>query len=575
MTRLARRTNRSRISKPKTRIALEQLERRDVPALSPAQITHAYGIDLVKPSDGTLRGTGQTIAIVDAFDDPTILADLQHFDAQFGLPDPKFMKATPQGQPTADTGWALEMALDVEWAHAIAPGANILLVEAKDNSTTNLYAADQYAANLASVVSNSWGGSEYSSETADDGNFVHPGVTFIFSSGDSGAPPEYPSASPNVLAVGGTTLNVDSSGNWISETGWGNGYWSPYFGGSGGGISRYEPKPAFQGSVTKSSTKRTTPDVAFDANPNTGVYVYDTSNGGWFQVGGTSLGAPAWAGLIATVNQGRVIQTQPVYSGGALLNQIYQAPATDFHDITRGNNGYAAGTGYDLVTGRGSPKANVLIPDLINPPSSGGGPPAVTQPTPVSPPTGGPTKPIPRGNRIEVTSTAENNAAIANVGLLNRTVTPTAIPKPTPIVIANAPGVSATNPTGSISVSSQAFGSGGSDRLANELDGAEPLSVMPATNDEDARPASMPAVPREESSTIVPMSREAVDSYFVAPFPAVELNEGSVPAPMPTTAETMPVAEMDTGSIAFVAFLGGLWSVRVAREEEKRPAMQR
>jgi hypothetical protein len=338
-------------------LEVENLESRLLLAYSPAQITHAYGIDQVKFGTVTGDGSGQTIAIVDAFDDPTIESDLKTFDARYGLPDPSFQKLTPQGKPAFSSGWAFEIALDVEWAHAIAPKASIILVEALDNSGTSLYAADVFAAKQTgvSVVSNSWGGNEYNGETFDDANFVHSGVTFIFSSGDRGAPPEYASASPNVLSVGGTTLTLDSSGNWLSETGWS---------GSGGGPSAYEAKPAFQNG-TVSGTQRGTPDVAFDANPSTGVAVYDSNNGGWRQVGGTSLGAPAWAGIIAIVNQGRVANGLSAYNGGDLLTQIYKVSANDFHDITSGNNGYAAGPGYDYVTGRGSPKANLLIPDLV------------------------------------------------------------------------------------------------------------------------------------------------------------------------------------------------------------------
>ncbi|HMF13315.1 MAG TPA: hypothetical protein VKE94_13450, partial [Gemmataceae bacterium] len=137
MTRLGKRSERSRSLRRKARIAVEQLEARNLMAYTPAQIAHAYGFDLVKFSNGTIKGdgSGQTIAIVDAFDDPTIQSDLQKFDATWGLPDPVFQKFTPQGLPAKNTGWDLEIALDVEWAHAIAPGAKIDLVEAANNSS--------------------------------------------------------------------------------------------------------------------------------------------------------------------------------------------------------------------------------------------------------------------------------------------------------------------------------------------------------------------------------------------------------------------------------------------------------
>src|SRR5262249_38054816 len=150
--------------------------------------------------------------------------DLHNFDVQWGLPDPAFVKATPQGQPPVDTGWSMEIALDVEWAHAMAPGANILLVEAKSSSFADLLSAVKYAANQSvngapvSVVSMSWGANEFSAETSAsyDGVFNHPGVTYVAASGDYGSP-LWPAVSRNVLAVGGTSLNLDSTGTYLSE----------------------------------------------------------------------------------------------------------------------------------------------------------------------------------------------------------------------------------------------------------------------------------------------------------------------------------------------------------------------
>ncbi|HWB00825.1 MAG TPA: S53 family peptidase, partial [Pirellulales bacterium] len=229
--------------------------------LSPAQVRQAYGISSIS---GGLNGAGTTIAIVDAYNDPNIASDLKAFDKQFGLADPPSFKIVNQNGgsalPAGNTGWAGEIALDVEWAHAIAPGANILLVEATNNSMTNLMAAEDYARSAAGVVvvSNSWGASEFSSESIYDSHFVtpagHNGVTFTVSAGDSGAPAEYPSASPNVLSVGGTTLKLTSSGAWSSETVWSGG---------GGGMSKYEASPAYQSGL--GYAKRATPDVTYDA----------------------------------------------------------------------------------------------------------------------------------------------------------------------------------------------------------------------------------------------------------------------------------------------------------------------
>ena len=315
---------------------------------------------------------------MDAFDDPNIANDLQQFDAQFGLPNPNFTKVNQSGGsllPAPNSGWVSEIALDVEWSHAIAPGANILLVEANDNTIGNLLAAVKYAAQQPGVVavSMSWGGGEGINETTFDSTFLtpsgHSGVTFVASSGDSGAPPSYPAVSPNVLAVGGTTLNLDNQGNYLSESGWS---------GSGGGISAVEAQPAYQhGVVPQSSSRRTNPDVAYDADPNTGFPVYDSYNNGtaapWSQFGGTSDAAPQWAALIAIADQGRIL------AGGTALDErsqtlpmLYQLPATDFHDITSGLSFgrplYAAMPGYDLVTGRGTPIANKIVANLVGNP---------------------------------------------------------------------------------------------------------------------------------------------------------------------------------------------------------------
>ncbi|HEV3260035.1 MAG TPA: S53 family peptidase [Gemmataceae bacterium] len=335
---------------------------------TPSQVRTAYGFNNVPGLNAanynTTAGQGETIAIVDAYDDPNIVSDLHAFDHKFGLPDPVLTKATPEGAPAANEGWATEIALDVEWAHAMAPAAKILLVEAKDAGYPNLLSAVDYADSQPGVVavSMSWGGGEFSAETSSsyDGHFVgHAGVTFVAASGDYGAP-LWPAISPNVLAVGGTTLHADRLGNYQSEVGWGNGSRSSLSGGSGGGISQFEAKPPYQAGVTQSGTQRTSPDVSYNANPNTGFSVYDSfGSGGWAVVGGTSAGAPQWAALVALADQGR---TSPL-STSQVLAALYQH-RTDFHDITKGNNGHPAGPGYDLVTGLGSPIANLVVNDL-------------------------------------------------------------------------------------------------------------------------------------------------------------------------------------------------------------------
>ena len=238
-------------------------------------------------------------------------------------------------------------------AHAIAPGANILVVEAApSNSETqelqNLLDAVNTARNTAGVVvvSMSWGFNEMPSEASYDSYFTtpagHSGITFIASSGDSGSV-EYPSASPNVLSVGGTTLSLGSSGNYGSETVWASG---------GGGYSQFEAEPTYQNAV-QSSGLRSTPDVAFDGDPSTGVEVYSTSpgatKGSWHVVGGTSLGAPAWAGIIAIADQGRALVGKGALDGPSqTLPALYGAASTDYNTITSASPYSPYGSGFSF-----------------------------------------------------------------------------------------------------------------------------------------------------------------------------------------------------------------------------------
>jgi subtilase family serine protease len=357
-------------------------------AFTPSQIRRAYALDQLSFFGVTGDGRGQTIAIIDAFDNPKFVSstdanfaasDLHQFDLQFGLPDPpSFIKMDQNGgtnfpgvdpTPPGGNNFELEEALDVEWAHAIAPQANLILIETKDASPDNLIGAGVSLARSlpqVSVVSMSFGaGEDAGQEQQFDGLFTtpagHQGITFLASTGDSGAPGGYPAFSPNVVAVGGTSLTTDAAGNYVGESGWS---------GSGGGVSQFEPQPLFQaGVVTQSATQRTIPDVAFDADPNTGVAVYDSYNGAasggpWFQIGGTSLACPCWAAVVAVADQGRArIGLGSLDGPSQTLPTLYRLPAADFHDIVSGNNGFAAGPGYDLVTGRGSPNTT-LIADL-------------------------------------------------------------------------------------------------------------------------------------------------------------------------------------------------------------------
>ena len=313
------------------------------------------------------QGQGQTIALVDAFDDPTAEADLGTFSARFGLPACTTangcFKLVYQGgkKPSADTtGWSNEIAIDIQWAHSIAPAATIMLVEAQSNSFANLLAAvDAAVQNGATVVSMSWTGGETANEIQSDTHFNVPGVTFVAAAGDAGHGAYYPAASPFVVGVGGTTLSLSSNGTWGSETAWSS---------SGGGLSKYEPEPSYQSGV-QTTGKRSVPDVSYDGDPNTGVPAYNSfacleCYTGWTQWGGTSIGTPQWAALFARANSLRVMGGKTPLTQPQTL--LYPAPESDFHDITSGSNGgcganCTAGPGYDFVTGLGSPIASALL----------------------------------------------------------------------------------------------------------------------------------------------------------------------------------------------------------------------
>jgi hypothetical protein len=210
----------------------------------------------------------------------------------------------------------------------------------------------------------SWGTNEYSGETSANFQSIfttpsgHAGVTFVAASGDEGAPGIWPASSPSVLSVGGTRLTADATGNYLNETGWSSG---------GGGPSAFFSRPTYQAGVY-SGNRRGSPDVAYDADPVTGFSVYNTYDGGWEQIGGTSAGAPQWVALVAIADQGRMLRGLGSLDGASqTLPALYSLSSADFHDVTGGRNGYSAGTGYDLVTGRGSPRANLVVQDMVGP----------------------------------------------------------------------------------------------------------------------------------------------------------------------------------------------------------------
>jgi subtilase family serine protease len=323
------------------------------------------------PNDFHTAYTSQTtaagqpiIAIVDAYDQPNILADLNNYSSYFKIPTmpacsgpiassavPCFQKIDQFGgtnYPAVNPGWALEISLDVEAAHAMCQNCRILLVEAASNSYSDLMAAiDQAVASGAKIVSNSYGSIEFNGEDTFDSHFNVGGVAMTFSTGDAGYGAQFPAASPFVTAVGGTSLNFTQNGSYKNETAWS---------GAGSGCSAFEPKPIWQ--KDSGCANRTVADVSAVADPNTGAAVYDSvvnqGQSGWVKVGGTSLASPLIAGMYALAG---ALPTGT--SAGSLL---YTAGTSSFHDILSGSNGSCGGTylctamtGYDGPTGRGTP----------------------------------------------------------------------------------------------------------------------------------------------------------------------------------------------------------------------------
>ncbi len=368
---------------------------------TPQEITSYYGINKISFGGVQGDGAGQTIAIVDVGDDPDFVdstvggvanplfatSDLGEFDKYFGLSaPPSFTKVNETGDPTTANlpapapGWAGEESLDIEWAHALAPAANIILVECTtatwfDWSTGIATAASISLPNVppTSVVSMSFGSPEFANENQLESLFTAPnsqggGVTYVAATGDSGSIGQggddpfsgAPAFLQNVVAAGGTSLNMSTTTGTTNETAWNSG---------GGGESKYVPEPSYQDAVN-STGFRETPDVSFVANPAFGgVAVYDSYDdpfAPWQQVGGTSVAAPCWSALFAIADQGRVLAGGTTLDGTTqTLPALYSLPYSDFNDIVAGDNeGHGAQPGYDMATGLGSPKANLLIPDL-------------------------------------------------------------------------------------------------------------------------------------------------------------------------------------------------------------------
>jgi subtilase family serine protease len=313
-----------------------------------------------------VRTATKAIAIVDAYHNPKAFENLTAFSQQFGLPLPSssnFKVVYASGVvPPVDLGWALESNLDLQYAHAMAPGATIILVEAASASIADLLKAEQVAADQlvaltgGGQISNSWAAGEFSLESFYESYFNRSGVVYFAASGDAPGV-VWPSASPKVVSVGGTTVVRSTTG--VGEVTWDQG---------GGGPSRFFSRPSYQSSVQSVvGKKRGTPDIALVANPTTGVWVYDStynpSAGVWWKVGGTSLSSPLAAGI---VNQAGAVRGTFATSTSAELSMMYSnvaystaSTSPTFTDVTSGRCGptssYAALTKYDFCTGVGTP----------------------------------------------------------------------------------------------------------------------------------------------------------------------------------------------------------------------------
>ncbi|ROS79145.1 S53 family peptidase [Cellulomonas sp. PhB143] len=337
------------------------------------EVTTGYTPQQIQARLGlTGDGTGQTVAVSIAYHYATARDDLNHFAKHFDLPqtcdtvaegtdcfDFEQVSADAE-QPAVDASWNQEAALDIEWVHSVAPHAKIVLVEAADASSSALYRAVDVAATYEpAAINNSWGMREFSEEAYYDGHCEVSSVC-VQSTGDAGYPAGYSSTNPWSLAIGGTHLELDDAGATLAESAWAS---------TGGGLSYFEKRPAYQKGV-QPSRLRATPDVSFVADPRTGVAVYVTVQGRayWMEVGGTSLSAPVWSGILAATDQLRADAGSAPLAvdgrGGDTAHAAVYGLGDALFDVTEGANGLCgtectAGPGFDTVTGLGSPVAGI------------------------------------------------------------------------------------------------------------------------------------------------------------------------------------------------------------------------
>jgi subtilase family serine protease len=548
----------------RTRLRVEEVEPRtllSVYPLGPATVRDWYGFNTLSTTKGTNDGTGITIGIVDAFHDPNLFSDLDTFDNTYGLtatgqtlaqqygPASSFLTQNfSQGTPT-DPGWALETALDVEWAHAIAPGAKILLVEAPSNGLNDmLRAVDQAVNQGAQVLSMSWiVYNELSNEATYDKHFEprKSNVVFVAASGDEGGVTGYPAISPDVVAVGGTVLTTSKKKGvtFISgETSWG---------GSGGGYSKYyTSQPSYQsnyaatnylGNTVLNGHVRANPDVAYAAE---GFAVYDTipinGQSGWLTVGGTSAGAPQWSALIAIADQGRA---SGALTTASVQNELYTLASgsstylSNFRDITTGTAGSnSAVAGYDLVTGLGSPHADVLVPNLRNAPAVAAAQAGTTSTAVVT----GNTEAV----AVRPASSASEQVTFVLVAGSTGTTTPVVAP-PAFTVATGTPAVTSSAaafvPPARTVLSSHLSGGGSGDAILPAGDSyGDDTAPSIGVPDSGARPKVLPVMPAEEGTpTAAAFWGKASRAYFA--------DESAVPVALDTAALAPLEATGDLG----------------------------
>ncbi|MFL5328282.1 MAG: hypothetical protein ACJ8C4_05160 [Gemmataceae bacterium] len=560
-SRRARRTNRP--------LRLEMLERRDTPAwignvglpslndlapsrdftgLTPAIVRSVYGFDSISAD-----GTGQTIAIITAYNNATLNHDYSVFNHTFGLPDSSLTQVS-LGRTTSNSAWSMETSLDVQWAHVAAPGANLLVVQANSSRLGDMLDAVNFARNQpnVSVVSMSWGTPEFEGQTAFDSYFTtpdgHQGITFVAASGDSGSSRVmWPASSPNVVAVGGTSLSIDSSGN-VDEAAWRSGT---------GGVSRMESDPLSNAFSSSSSNSRFVPDVSYAADPRFGFMVYNSSAKGWAEVGGTSAGAPQWAGLFAVSNQLRADAGMPTMTNARAA--VATVSADSFNDVVDGSNGFSANVGFDMASGRGSPVAGKLAQNLAETKTSD----SFVGPLPA------PAKPVRANASRSVNILAISSAQVAP--LITQLIPPPQFTQPQDrsrdfseqVVPQASPPILAPTlkPIGDADLSARGGGGGETDMSGDQAN--PPAPGVPGHPSENA-PASGPT--GGTFSIYVPMSNVG----SAANFDRVADGFASTTPEMPPTDEdssTRPAL-----AIAAFALLGGVFA---PAPEEKRTAVRK